>query len=146
NNEVQTLTLGGLNGTFTPAFDGVPVSAAITFTAGSVPTALTLQTSLNTIPALSGNVTVTGANGGPFQITFNGILAGTNVSTLTATTSTGTSAQFGTLIQGGNPFPTLNGNVRVLGANGGPFTIVFDNAALAALGAPAVVGQTLPTF
>src|SRR5262249_20462129 len=42
--------------------------------------------SLITIPALAGNVAVSGPDGGPFNITFINALAGTNVSLLTSST------------------------------------------------------------
>ena len=76
---------------------------------------------------------MTGGNAGPFTITFNNGLAGINVPQLTAT-AINTTVALGTTIDGGTPFPALNGFVHVFGAAGGPFTFVFDNAALAAAG------------
>src|SRR6185312_11929024 len=71
-NELQTLTLGGTSGgTFTVSFGGVAATGSLTFTTGTAPTAASLQTYLNTIAALNGNVTVLGGDGGPFFIVFN---------------------------------------------------------------------------
>src|SRR5581483_10706907 len=172
-NETQTITLGGTSGgTFTPAFATVPSTLPLTFTPGSSPLASDVLNSLNTIPALNGNVMVFGAPGGPFTVIFNNLLGTANVPQLTFSTTGGTTATpattaegFGNEIQtltlggtsGGtatlsfntvpgapaltfvpgtsptaadvlthlNSIPALAGNVAVLGAPGGPFTIVF---------------------
>ena len=71
----------GTAGTITPAFGGV-LGSAITLTPGSSPTAAQVAISLNAIPALSGNITVLGADGGPFTVVFNGALAGVQVPAL----------------------------------------------------------------
>lgn len=75
-NEVQTLSLGGANqGGFTLTYNG-DTTSFITTNA----TAADIQTALEDyIPALNGNVTVAGAVGGPFTITFNNALAATDV-------------------------------------------------------------------
>src|SRR5439155_13283799 len=101
--EVQTMTLGGgSGGLVTPAYTpigGTPIPATISkqFTPGVSPNAGDVQQMLNTIPPLNGNVLVTGNNGGPFTITFNGALTGVNVNQLTNASGTPT---------GGSPTPT----------------------------------------
>lgn len=143
NDEVQLLTLGGTSGgTFRLAFQGTQTAAALTFTSGLAPTAAQLQANLETIAELTGNVVVTGNAGGPFQIRFTNALSGQNVPALTVAAVTGgTSAAVRTLIEGGPSLPALSGAVKVFGPNGGPFTIVVDNATL---GRP--LGQPLPQF
>ena len=87
-NELQSLTFGGTSGgTATLSFNGVAGTAAtvLTFTTGSSPTAAQVLASLNSIPALNGNVLVLGATTGPFTIIFTGALANTNVPQLTTT-------------------------------------------------------------
>src|SRR5262245_44750538 len=84
--------------TFMNALTGVnvvPIAAAAsagttatiaTPTDGASPTAPQVQTSLNTITGLTGNVTVTGNTGGPFSITVKGV---GNISTLAVAATTG---------------------------------------------------------
>jgi hypothetical protein len=83
-NEVQTLTLTTPVGNLLPTFMGV--------TGAGVPspyTAAALQTSLRAMSTIGANeVTVTGANGGPFTITFTGRWAEYDVPLITATMST----------------------------------------------------------
>lgn len=154
-NEVQSLTLGGGGGTFVPVFNGYVSPTQVTFTPGTAPTAATLQTSLTAIPALTGNVSVVGPAGGPFLIVFNNVLAGTNVGPLSANVTSGTATTtFATVVDGGaavvpaalpyatglvpsptavglqaylNAIPALANNVTVIGATGGPFSVVFRN-------------------
>ncbi len=92
-NELQrlTLTAGAAADTFKLTFGGTESSVTVTLPGGgfaAVPLA-DIQACLAGIPALVGNVTVTGAAGGPFDITFNGSLAGTNVGDVTMTSKTG---------------------------------------------------------
>jgi len=103
-NEVQTLTLGGTDGgTVTLSYNGVS-AAALTFAAGATPTAADVEARLDSIntttPPLTGNVTVTGADGGPFTVVFNGALAGVNVSPLEAAAAGGTTATVSTSVDG----------------------------------------------
>ena len=106
-NEVQTLTLGGTAGTFTSSFNGIAATAAVTFTPGTAPTSAQLLTHLNTIPALSGNVTVFGPNSGPFTIVFSRALAGLDVSQLIASTTGGTTATTATTTDGAGYITTV---------------------------------------
>src|SRR5205807_1054889 len=101
-NEIETLTLGGAAaGTVTPVFAGVASTLPLTFNPGSTPTATDVLNSLNTIPALAGNVLVFGANGGPvFTIIFVNGLGKANVAQLTTTTTNGTTATPATLTDG----------------------------------------------
>jgi hypothetical protein len=82
---------------------------------------------LETIAELSGNITVTGNNGGPFTISFVNVLAGDNVPLLEGSGTAGTLPKFETVRHGGTAFPALAGKVSVFGNPGGPFEIVFDN-------------------
>jgi len=157
-DEIQTLTLGGgSGGLVTPAFTPlgsttpIPATQSFQFIPGVSPNAFQVQQTLNTIPALNGNVLVTGNNGGPvFTITFNGALSGQNVNQLTNATGTPTgggppvtTASYATPTNGNalaataiqtnlSTIPALNGNIAVGGPNGGPYTITFNNQLAAA--------------
>lgn len=125
-NEVQTITLtGGANGgTFTLTFDGDTTSGlAWDVSAAALQTALEGLTSIG-----SGNVAVTGGDGGPWTITFQGTLAATDVSLITgnATSLTGGNVYITTTTTGAagtnekvslsiSPTPT-----------GGTFTLTVD--------------------
>ncbi len=78
-SEVQTITVDATGGTFTITFDG-ETTAAIpeASTAAAVQTALELLSNIN-----AGDVTVTGAAGGPFILTFGGQYLGANVPAVT---------------------------------------------------------------
>ena len=88
-NEVQELSFGGTSGgTATPAYDGVN-GLPLTYVPGVSPSATEVQNSLNAIPALAGNILVSGPLGGPFTVTFTGSLSLTNVSLISQGNSTG---------------------------------------------------------
>jgi parallel beta-helix repeat protein len=111
-NEVQKLTLANSGGTFTPAYNGVSATGgALSFTSGTAPTAVQLQTKLDTIAALTGNVTVIGPASGPFDIIFNNALGKTDVVQITAATTGGTTATPETEANGDN------GEVEHIGFN-----------------------------
>lgn len=84
-NEAQILTPSG-SGTFTVTFGGQVTGAltAATLTAAALQTALTGLTSIG-----AGNVSVAGATGGPWTVTFQGALAGQNVPFLVCGNFTG---------------------------------------------------------
>ncbi|MEX2176015.1 MAG: hypothetical protein WD872_16755, partial [Pirellulaceae bacterium] len=82
-NEAQSLTLTGSGSPVTLLFNGSAGTAATRFLDLSSTTAAQVLNHLNSIPALTGNVTVNGNPGGPFSITFVNALAGTPVSELT---------------------------------------------------------------
>ena len=98
-NEVQSLTLGGGPGTVLLSYNGVNATAAINAPFTLVKAA-DLLANLNTIPALNGNVTVLGADGGPFTIVFRNGLTGTNVALLVATATPSTAASVTTVADG----------------------------------------------
>lgn len=80
-NEVQTVTIGGgaTGGTFPLTYSG-QTTTAITYPA----TAATVQAALVALSNVgAGNVAVTGSSGGPYTVTFQGTLAGTNVAQMT---------------------------------------------------------------
>lgn len=84
-NEVQTVTITGgpTGGTFTLTYSGQTTSAiAYNASASTVQTALAALSNVG-----SGNVTVTGSNGGPYTVTFTGTLGSKNVAQMTATSS-----------------------------------------------------------
>lgn len=86
-NEIQVVTEGGSGLTsFTLTYAGQ--------TTGSIAAAATAATVQTALVALSniapGDVVVTGSAGGPYTVTFQGLLAGTNVAAMTATPTGGT--------------------------------------------------------
>jgi hypothetical protein len=85
-NEVQTLTQGGSGLTsFTLTFDGeTTASIAQAATGATVQTALEALSNIN-----PGDVTVTGAAGGPYSVTFGGQYQATNVPAITTTPTGG---------------------------------------------------------
>lgn len=81
-SESQTLTVTGspTGGTFTITFDGA-TTAAIPYNA----TAAAVQNALEALPNVSpGDVTVTGAGGGPWTVAFGGQYTGANVPAMTS--------------------------------------------------------------
>lgn len=87
SNEVQTLTEGGSGLTsFTVTFGGQTTAAN-----AALVTADQLKANLEALSTIgAGNVTVTGAAGGPYTVTFVGALAGTDVAAMTTTPTGGT--------------------------------------------------------
>jgi hypothetical protein len=84
-NEVQTATITGAptGGTFTLTYSG-QTTTAIPYNA----TAAAVQSALEALSNINpGDVTVTGATGGPYTITFGGQYLGDNVASITATAS-----------------------------------------------------------
>ena len=81
--QVITITGGPTGGTFTLTYAG-QTTAAIPYNATAAAVLAALEALSNIAP---GDVTVTGAAGGPYTITFTGTLAGTNVTQITATAS-----------------------------------------------------------
>ena len=79
-DEVQQINLDGASdGNFTLTF-GANTTAPIAHNA----TAAQVQAALELLPSIgAGDVTVTGANGGPYEVTFTNGLAGTNVGEMT---------------------------------------------------------------
>ena len=83
--EVQTVTITGAptGGTFTLTFQG-STTAAIAFDAA----ASVVQSALEALSNVAaGDIIVTGANGGPFTLTFGGVNVGQDVDELTSTPS-----------------------------------------------------------
>jgi len=87
STEVQTVTEGGAGLTsFTLTFSGQTTTSL-----AAAATAATVQAALEALSNVgAGNVTVTGAAGGPYTVTFGGTLAGTDVAQMTATPTGGT--------------------------------------------------------
>lgn len=87
SNEVQTLTEGGSGLTsFT-----VTWNAQTTSSLAAAATAAQVQAALEALSNIgAGNVVVTGSAGGPYTVTFQGTLAGTDVAAMTTTPTGGT--------------------------------------------------------
>src|SRR5439155_6626826 len=127
-SEVQKLTESG-SGTFTLSFNGDAGKGGV-LTAGATLTANTVRNYLNAIPALNGNVAVTGNNGGPFTISYINDLANNNVPQLSAKVTTGAPSVSVTTTTGGagvtsrgildnlSTIPDLSGNIAVTGPLG----------------------------
>ncbi|MEV4767792.1 hypothetical protein [Micromonospora humida] len=86
-DEVQTITQGGSGLTsYTLTYSGqTTASIAQAATAAQVQSALEALSNIG-----AGNVSVTGAAGGPYTVTFQGALADTNVAQMTSTPTGGT--------------------------------------------------------
>ncbi|MCY2986729.1 MAG: M36 family metallopeptidase [Planctomycetota bacterium] len=97
-NEVQTVALAGLvAGTMTLSYQGSSASFPLSFVPGISPTAAEVLAHLDSIPALTGNVSVLGAPAGPFTVVFRNALGGANVSALQAATTVGVMSTMATL-------------------------------------------------
>src|SRR5205823_3027786 len=105
-NEVQTLNVVGSDGGIIRlSYNSVIGSEAtkLSFQSGISPTAEDVLGALQSIPALSGNVQVSGPSGGPFTITFGGQLTGVNVDLITASLAGGATATVATTTPGSSP-------------------------------------------
>ena len=85
-SDIQTIELSGAMDSVKIGYNGTYATSALNAPYDSL-TAAAMQTYLETIPALSGNIWVTGATGGPWRITFLGSLANTDTVPFTATCS-----------------------------------------------------------
>jgi len=110
-NEKQVITLGGspTGGTFTLTYSGQTTgNIAYNASASAVDTALEALSNIGT-----GDVAVTGSNGGPYTVEFTGALAATDVALLTANAS--------------GLIGTNEEQIISLGTvTGGTFTLTFD--------------------
>jgi len=112
-NEQQTLTIPATAASVTFNFNGIPTTAPLAYTVTT--TAAQVLANLQTIPALSGNITVSGANGGPFVVTFNNALKGKDVIALVPSDPSVTVTEN---IKGGP-------NIRVTKPSTGVFVVTF---------------------
>lgn len=88
-NEVQTFTRTSTGGTITVTFEGETTTALAATAAGF--TAAVLQAGLLALSNLEpGDVTVTGADGGPLVVTFGGNRLGENVGAMTVDNTSAT--------------------------------------------------------
>jgi hypothetical protein len=88
NNEVESIRVNATSGTFTITYNGMETTAPIAFNAP----ATEVQTALEALPSLTGNIAVTGGPGGsgggtPYVLTFGGTLAEAAVTPVTTDTS-----------------------------------------------------------
>jgi hypothetical protein len=129
--------------------NGIPLGTIITGITNATSITISNQataTAVNVALTFNGNVVVTGNQGGPFTFTYFNGLAGEDQPAITATAAVvgnpnGTPAtpyfpQVVTVVEGGTVFPrftdlTTTDSVKVLGDDGGPFIIIFDNQAIA---------------
>lgn len=133
---VQALTISGspTGGTFTLTFNG-QTTGAVAYNApangaGSVQAALAALSNIGT-----GNVAVTGGNGGPYTVRFIGSLAGAAEPLITATSS----------LTGGTS-PSVSAVTSVIGGDGGRLQTTTDPRGLVALSDCDLLGRTLTTI
>lgn len=125
-DEVQTVTVDATEGTYTLTYDGQTTgNIAYDAAASAVATALKALSNIG-----DDDVTVTGAAGGPYTVSFIGALADTNVPAMTAT-ATGLNPVPSVTVattQAGSADPAANEiqTVTVANAGGGTFTLTFD--------------------
>ena len=133
-NEIQTLNLTTSgSGTFTLSYDGF-TTAPIAYNASLAD----IQTAIDTIPALKGNVTVTQTtapaggppptSGGEYSIEFNTALAGTNVDQLVIANAGGCAGSVLTGTQGlaaGYPENVVSGSKDVYDSQGNKVTVHY---------------------
>lgn len=118
-NEVQTVELvpPAISGNFTLTFAG-QTTANIAYNAS----AATVQAALEGLSNIGvGDVAVTGSAGGPWTVTFQGALGGTDVAELTGDP--------GTLVGNVNE----KQQVKLFNAGGGTFTLTFDGQTTASI-------------
>lgn len=115
-NEVQSVTITGVptGGTFTLTF-GSQTTTAIAYNA----TGATVQTALEALSSIgTGNVTVSGAAGGPYTVTFVNVLGNTNVAQMTATASLTGGTTPGVTVATTTPGVTLFADLGYIGEDG----------------------------
>ena len=141
-NEVQQLTLVGANpDTVQLSFNGVNATSTLPAPFAAT-TATAIQTNLGTIAALTNNITVLGANGGPYTIVFRNTQAGINQNNISVV-GTGTAAGSAvSLVSDGIGIaevqqllfdPTVNGGSFVITYNGQNSTPISWNASTSTL-------------
>lgn len=98
-NEVQSVTEGGAGLTsFTLTYSGQTTGSI-----AAAATAATVQTALEALSNIAvGDVVVTGPTSGPYIVTFQGLLADTNVAAMTATPTGGSGTVTIATVTGGN--------------------------------------------
>jgi hypothetical protein len=147
-NEVQTVTITGVptGGTFTLTYAG-QTTAPIAYNA---PTA-NVQSALTALPPIgAGNVVVGGSAGGPYTVTFQGALAGTNVNAMTAasalTGGTNPAVAVTTSTPGTTGATVLGSTAMPVDAISGPIpagtVLHFSDGGFANTTAPAATGAT----
>ena len=111
-NDVQTLTytVGGATDTVTVSYNSVNATPLIPTAAL---TAAAVQTNLETIPALLGNVFVIGKAGGPFTVVFRNGLVLQNALLLVKAAATGTANVVPAAVADGIASPITSGSFRL---------------------------------
>lgn len=140
-NETQTITIDATGGTFTLTFAGQTTAAiAEAATAAAVTAALVALSNLD-----SGDVVVTGSDGGPFTATFGGRYAGINVPLMTASGASLTGGAGTAVVTAG----TAGGGATGTGQTGltDIFAVRFGADAFHAVKVPGqLIKQWLPDF
>lgn len=132
-NEVQTLTVKAAGGSYVLGFKD-QYTQPIDYNASSA----TVQAKLRALNTIGDNVTVTGSAGGPYTITFNGSLAGTNVASLSVDDNRLLPHRVSAVVRTttpGDDSPATN-EVQTIGlvnAQVGTFTVTFDGQTTSAL-------------
>jgi hypothetical protein len=122
-NEIQSITEGGSGLTsYTLTYSGQ--------TTGSIAAAASSATIVTALEALSnigvGDVAVSGSAGGPYTVTFQGALANTNVSQMTATPTGGTGTVTIATVLGGGGVGSTQWAAKMLSFGG---ILAFDKSA-----------------
>ncbi len=150
NNEIQAVTANPGSASFTLAYNDVSSSSITSATADGA----AVQAALVAIPALAGNVSVSGPVGGPWTVTFINVLANTDVAQLVpsgynerlaaATALTMTFAPNSSAnVNSGAGVLTLGGNVAVNQATG---TTLTSESIGAEIGGNLNLGNAARTF
>lgn len=131
-NETQVVSLGGspAGGTFTISFEG-DTTSAIAYNAA----ADTIRSELEGLSTLgSGTITVVGSDGGPWNVTFEGLRSGENVPAMTGSGASLTGGQVDvSTIQSATDAINEVQTVTVVQATGGTFTLTYSAQTTAAI-------------
>ncbi|MCY2986730.1 MAG: pre-peptidase C-terminal domain-containing protein, partial [Planctomycetota bacterium] len=123
NTTVASLTATDYTLTFQGNLGGANLRAVTTDSTNLLGGVVTVSTNANGVGNEVQTLTPFGTSGGTFTLSYGGVF-GTTVLTYDTTALTPTAAQ---VLAHLNSIPALNGNVTVLGAGAGPFTVVFRN-------------------
>lgn len=124
SNEVQKVTEGGSGLTsFTLTYSGQTTDSI-----DAAATAADVQAALEALSNVgAGNVTVAGADGGPYTVTFSGSLAGTNIAQMTATPTGGTGTVTVTTVTEGGADVSSDGRETAAGILYGSLGVINTN-------------------
>jgi autotransporter-associated beta strand protein len=139
-NEVQTITVPATVTTFTITFNGYTSGAITRATADGT----AVRTALEAMPSIgSGNVTVTGAVGGPYTVTFTGALAASNVPQFTSTVTSGTGTVAHATPTNGRAINDSETELITVPASVTTFTLNYNGATTAPITRATATGATV---